>query len=200
MHTATAREARNADLVFVNSEFTAADVAERLGIARERIRVAYPGVGADVLSRGAALRQRIAVRLHHRHHRLAQEPRDVACGRDASSASSHSGTSVTSTATSAAGALPRRGGVRVPLALRGLRHARRRGDGEWRPVRRVVAPVARRGGGDAAVRVDPDDPEAIAAGIREALERREELVPRGSRPCAPLHLARDGARASSELR
>jgi glycosyltransferase involved in cell wall biosynthesis len=29
--------------------------------------------------------------------------------------------------------------------------------------------------GDAAVRVDPDDPEAIAAGIGEALARRDEL-------------------------
>ena len=33
--------------------------------------------------------------------------------------------------------------------------------------------------GDAAVRVDPDSPEAIAAGIAEAISRREELVPRG---------------------
>ena len=33
--------------------------------------------------------------------------------------------------------------------------------------------------GDAAVRADPDSPEAIAAAIREALERRDELVQRG---------------------
>ena len=33
--------------------------------------------------------------------------------------------------------------------------------------------------GDAAVRVDPESPEAIASGIREALERRDELVPLG---------------------
>ncbi len=33
--------------------------------------------------------------------------------------------------------------------------------------------------GDAAVRVDPLDPEAIAAGVREALARRAELVPLG---------------------
>jgi glycosyltransferase involved in cell wall biosynthesis len=33
--------------------------------------------------------------------------------------------------------------------------------------------------GDAAVRVDPLDPEAIAAGVREALARRTELVPLG---------------------
>jgi glycosyltransferase involved in cell wall biosynthesis len=33
--------------------------------------------------------------------------------------------------------------------------------------------------GDAAVRVDPESPEAIAAGIESALERRDELVARG---------------------
>src|SRR5205823_14011827 len=33
--------------------------------------------------------------------------------------------------------------------------------------------------GDAAIRVDPESPEAIAAGICEALARRDELVPRG---------------------
>jgi glycosyltransferase involved in cell wall biosynthesis len=33
--------------------------------------------------------------------------------------------------------------------------------------------------GDAAVRVDPEDPEAIAAGIREAIARSEELIARG---------------------
>ena len=33
--------------------------------------------------------------------------------------------------------------------------------------------------GDAAVRVDPESPEDIAAGIERALAAREELVPRG---------------------
>jgi glycosyltransferase involved in cell wall biosynthesis len=33
--------------------------------------------------------------------------------------------------------------------------------------------------GDAAVRVDPLDPEAIAAGVRDAVARRAELVPLG---------------------
>jgi glycosyltransferase involved in cell wall biosynthesis len=33
--------------------------------------------------------------------------------------------------------------------------------------------------GDAAVRVDPESAEAIAAGVQEALARRDELVPRG---------------------
>src|SRR5207237_8191425 len=33
--------------------------------------------------------------------------------------------------------------------------------------------------GDAAVRADPESPEAIAAAIEDALRRRDELVPRG---------------------
>jgi len=46
MHTATARAAVRCDVVFTNAEYTANDVVERLGIPRERIRVAYPGVDA----------------------------------------------------------------------------------------------------------------------------------------------------------
>jgi glycosyltransferase involved in cell wall biosynthesis len=50
--------------------------------------------------------------------------------------------------------------------------------------------------GDVAVRVDPDDPDAIAAGIRTALERREELCAAGIahaaqftwRRCGEIHL------------
>src|SRR2546421_9823 len=52
MHTATAREARTCDLVFVNSRFTAGDVAERLGVPSERIRLAYPGVGPEFSADG----------------------------------------------------------------------------------------------------------------------------------------------------
>ena len=33
--------------------------------------------------------------------------------------------------------------------------------------------------GDAAIRVDPQNVEAIAAGVREAVARRDELVQRG---------------------
>jgi alpha-1,3-rhamnosyl/mannosyltransferase len=47
--------------------------------------------------------------------------------------------------------------------------------------------------GDAAVRVDPEDARAIAAGIEEARERREELVPRGL-----AHAARFTWRATGE--
>ncbi|MGZ4302995.1 MAG: glycosyltransferase, partial [Gaiellaceae bacterium] len=46
MHSATARAAIGCDVVFTNAEYTANDVVEQLGIPRERIRVAYPGVDA----------------------------------------------------------------------------------------------------------------------------------------------------------
>ena len=46
MHTATARAAVRCEVVFTNAEYTANDIVERLRIPRERIRVAYPGVDA----------------------------------------------------------------------------------------------------------------------------------------------------------
>jgi glycosyltransferase involved in cell wall biosynthesis len=47
--------------------------------------------------------------------------------------------------------------------------------------------------GEAAVRVDPLDPAAIAAGIREAVARREELVPLGLGHAAGFSWERSGA-------
>ena len=46
--------------------------------------------------------------------------------------------------------------------------------------------------GDAAVRVDPDDAEAMTAGIRDALERREELAARGLAHAAGFTWRRTG--------
>jgi len=47
------------------------------------------------------------------------------------------------------------------------------------PVVASADPSLDEASGDAAVRVDPLEPEAIAAGVREALARRDELVARG---------------------
>jgi glycosyltransferase involved in cell wall biosynthesis len=47
------------------------------------------------------------------------------------------------------------------------------------PVVTSRAPALLEVGGDAAVAVDGLDPDAIAAGLEEAIERRDELVPRG---------------------
>ena len=47
------------------------------------------------------------------------------------------------------------------------------------PVVASAHPSMDEAAGDAAVRADPESPEAIAAAIEEALRRRDELVPRG---------------------
>ena len=52
--------------------------------------------------------------------------------------------------------------------------------------------------GDAAVLVDPLDPEAIAAGLAEAVERRDELRARGLERAAAFSWA-DAARATVEV-
>src|SRR5205814_7826323 len=44
MHTANAEQARACEVVFTNAHYTADDVVATLGIPRERIRVAHPGV------------------------------------------------------------------------------------------------------------------------------------------------------------
>ena len=52
MHTAKYRDARRCDVVFANSEFTARDVVQLLGVEEGRVRVAYPGVDAVFSAEG----------------------------------------------------------------------------------------------------------------------------------------------------
>jgi glycosyltransferase involved in cell wall biosynthesis len=52
--------------------------------------------------------------------------------------------------------------------------------------------------GDAAVLVDPLDPDAIAAGLAEAVDRRDELRARGLERAAAFSWA-DAARATVEV-
>ena len=182
MHTVNAREAQRCDLVFVNSEFTAADAVEQLHILRDRIHVAYPGVASafspdgprfetaepyvfttatddwrknlDTL-RSASLLLGTGLRL------LA--PADVGYVGDEQLAELYRG--------AAAFVYPSRfEGFGIPVV-----------EAMTCGVPCVVSahPSLDEASGNAAVRVDPESAESIAAGVREAIARRDELVALG---------------------
>jgi glycosyltransferase involved in cell wall biosynthesis len=182
MHTANAREARRCDLVFTNSWFTAEDVAETLRIPPARLCVAYPGVDENFAPAGTA----------HRHAR----PYAFTTAAD----------TWRKNLVTLRDAWRRLGGDLDLLALGDLgyvEHARlpalyrgaavfvypSRFEGFGIPVVEAMAcgipcvvsshPSLDEASGAAAVRVDPDDADAIAGGVREALERHAELVPLG---------------------
>jgi glycosyltransferase involved in cell wall biosynthesis len=199
MHGAKYRNAaRTCDVVFANSDYTAGDVVELLGVAPERVRVARPGVDAGFSPDGdradlgrpyvftvATLEPRKNLDTLVEAYRLLDGEVGLAIA-------------------GAAGwgpqpALDVPGIVRLgyvghadlPRWYRGaaLSVYPSRFEGFGMPVVESLAcgvpcvasahPSLDEACGDAAVRVDPDDPEAIAAGIRDALARRDELVAPG---------------------
>ncbi|OLE01726.1 MAG: hypothetical protein AUG91_00500 [Actinobacteria bacterium 13_1_20CM_4_69_9] len=181
MHTTNAREARNCDVVFVNSQFTAADVVKRLGIEPDRVHVAHPGVAPVFTPDGPGFDAPFIFstatadwRKNLRNLQLAYEllqtdlplftlsqfPRPLS---DDHLARFYRGATV----------------FVYPSYFEGF----------GIPVIEAMAsgtacvvsshPSLDEASGDAAVRVDPGSPKSIAAGIREALARRDELVPLG---------------------
>jgi glycosyltransferase involved in cell wall biosynthesis len=178
MHTTNAREAQSCDVVFVNSEYTATDVRERLDIPGERIRVAYPGVGPDFDPDGPSYGDGAPYvfttatddwRKNLETLRRAELPYRLVSLGDL--------------------------GYAVPAELPALYRGASvfvypsRFEGFGMPVIEAMASGTPcvvsnhasldEASGDAAVRVDPESPEAIAAGVAEALARRDELVARG---------------------
>jgi len=190
--------ARTCHVIFANSEFTANDVVELLGVPRERIRVAHPGVdhgfspGGDRADVGrpyvftvATLEPRKNLDTLATAYRLLNGDRALAVAGAAG--------------WGAQPALDVDGIVRLGYVPNGDLPRWYRGadvsvypsrfEGFGMPVVESMAcgtpcvasahPSLDEACGDAAVRVDPENPEAIAAGIEEALARRDELVPRG---------------------
>jgi glycosyltransferase involved in cell wall biosynthesis len=181
MHARTAREARECHIVFVNSEYTAADAVERAGVPRERIRVAYPGVdelftpdgsrreGRPYAFTTATLDWRKNVETVRAAWVYLDEGLELVTLGDL-------------------GYVPP---DQLPELYRGASVFvyPSRFEGFGIPIIEAMAcgvpcvvsshPSLDEASGDAAVRVDPEDSEAIADGVREALRRRDELVPLG---------------------
>lgn len=201
MHAAKYRHAARAcDVVIVNSRFTGDDVADTLGVDRSRIHVAYPGVdaaytpdgpqsqGEYLLAVGTLEPRKNLANAVEAARRLGMELRVV--GAPGWGGVTAGGDSVTWLGYPPDGELPAlyRGAAAFVYPSRF--------EGFGIPVLEAMAcgtpcvvsshPSLDEAAGDAAVRVDPDDPGAIAEGIEHALSLRHELVRRGREHVRPF--------------
>jgi glycosyltransferase involved in cell wall biosynthesis len=199
MHSAKYRNAaRTCDVIFVNSGYTGTEVAELLHVPEERIKLAPPGASPDFHPEGeradlgrpyvlavATLEPRKNLETLLSAHRLLDSDLLLAVagapGWGPEIELEREGVRGLGYVTDAELARLYRGAEAFVFPSRF--------EGFGIPVVEAMAsgtpavvsshPSLDDASGHAAVRVDPDAPEAIAAGIEEALARREELVARG---------------------
>jgi glycosyltransferase involved in cell wall biosynthesis len=197
MHGAKYRHAARAcDVVFVNSDYTAREVVELLGVAAERVRVARPGLDASFVpeGEGAELDRPYVFTV------ATFEPRKNLETLVAAHRSLADRLALVVAGGAGWGPEPRLDGAlrlgyvphdQLTRWYRGAAVAvyPSRFEGFGMPVIEAMAcgvpcvasshPSLDEACGDAALRADPDDPAALAAAIEQALADRDELVRRG---------------------
>ena len=211
MHGAKYRNAaRTCDVVFVNSEFTKGEVVELLGVPGEKVVVAYPGVDLAPVVDGES---------HSRPDRpyvltvATLEPRkNLETLLAAPLPEGHALTVVGAAGWGPQPALDRPDVITLGYVDDGELARLYRGaaafvypsrfEGFGIPIVEamtagvpVVAsshPSLNEASGDAALRVDPDDPDAFGAALDEAIRRRDELVPLGLAHAARFRWSRTG--------
>jgi len=199
MHGAKYRHtARTANVVVCNSEFTARDVRELLHVQPERIRVAHPAA-APVFARdgeradlGRPYALTVATLEPRKNLETLLDAHGLLDGEFALAVAGGSGWG-------AQPQLERQGVIRLgyvdderlaevyrgasvfvfPSRFEGFGIPVLEAMASGVPVVASSHPSLDEACGDAAVRADAESAEAIATGIREALRRRDELVPRG---------------------
>lgn len=192
-----AHAARTCDVIVTISSFTADDIADRLGFARERIAVAYPGVDERFTPEGPRREGDYVLMLapndpRKNHANLAAAMEIVRARKPELELVAPGHVSDEDLPGLYRGAAA----FAYPSFFEGFGIPIVEAMASGTPVVASSHPSLDEAAGDAAVRVDPESPEAIAEGIERALAERESLSARGLehakrftwRACGEAHL------------